>query len=137
MLVSIPKSLLQHTLQIGILQGQQTNFGLELVASLATGTLQRCNRLLVLGGLLLHSEHILSEVAEGGHHIAGAFDLEVHHGVLALETVVDFSQAGEGVPGADELTVPVLGEDDEIREATGHDGLVVVDVGLSQRVVSM
>jgi len=37
---------------------------------------------------------------------------------------------GEGVSCAEELTVPVFGEDEEVRVATGNGGLVLADVGL-------
>lgn len=91
---------------------------------------------MLLGDLLSQNEVLFSQHAVVGQHVAGAFDLEVQQLVLTVEAVFDCLHAGEGVSGADELAVPVLGEDEEVRVATWDDGRGVIDVGLFRRGVS-
>jgi hypothetical protein len=127
---NIFKHLPHHTLEIGLLQGQQTDLSLERVARLATGTPQLVSDFLLLRDLLLQLDDLLSEDFVVGFDGGGAFQLKLQHPVVVVD---GFFLGGEGELGADELTVNLLGEDDEVRVVVWHDGVGVLDVGLFRK----
>jgi hypothetical protein len=132
-LIDTRKCLLQLTLETGLVHGQLNHLTLELVASIATRIPQLVRDLLLLHDLLLQLHDFLSEDLVVIHHFIGASDLTMHHRVQAVKVPPDLTRAGEGVSGADELAVQMLGELDEVRVATGHDGIGVLDVELFRK----